>query len=78
MSATFLTMVERLDRVAELLGDVDHLHHLVGAVAVVVHQDVAAQDFRERLEPEIALRRIALMVGVPLIPPTAIAFRLDP
>ena len=42
-------VVERADLVAELLRDVDHLRHLVGAIAVVVHEDVAAQHLGERL-----------------------------
>ena len=72
------TVVERADLVAELLRDVDHLRHLVGAVAVVVHEDVAAQHLGQRLHREIALRRIALLVRVPLVPLAAVLFGLDP
>ena len=32
--------------VAKLFGDIQHLRHLVGAVAMVVNQNVAAQNFR--------------------------------
>ena len=68
-------VVERADLVAELVRDVDHLRHLVGAVAVVVDEDVAAQHLGERLEPEVARRRIALVVGVPLVPLAAVLAR---
>ena len=71
-------MVERADLVAELVGDVDHLRHLVGAVAVVVHEYVAAQNFGEGLESEVARRRIALVVGVPFVPLATIIHRSDP
>jgi hypothetical protein len=71
-------VMERPDLVPELVGDVDHLRHLVGAVAVIVYQDVAAQHFGERLVGEIAGRRIALVIGVPLVPFAAVVHRSDP
>ena len=37
---------------------IEHRRHLVGAVAVDVHEDVAAHDLGERLELEVALRRL--------------------
>src|SRR5690242_17547257 len=45
---------------------------------MVVDEDVAAQHFRERLQAEVALRRIALMRLVPLVPLTAVSLRLNP
>ena len=36
-------MVEGADVEAELPGEIEHLRHLVGAVAVVLHQDLAAR-----------------------------------
>ena len=71
-------VMERADPVAELARDVDHLRHLVGAIAVIVDEDVAAQHLGERLEPEIARRRLALVVGVPLVPLAAVLLGLDP
>ena len=64
-------VVERADLVPELVRDVDHLRHLVGAVAVVVDEDVAAQHLGERLQSEIARRWITALVGVPLVPASA-------
>ena len=52
-------VMERRDLVAELLRDVDHLRHLVGAVAVVVDEDVAAQHIGQRLQLEVAVGRFA-------------------
>ena len=51
-------VVESRDLVAELLRDIEHRRHLVGAVAVVVHEDVAAHHLGERLELEVLLRRL--------------------
>src|SRR5688572_33071770 len=71
-------MMERADRVAELLRDVDHLRHLVGTIAVIVNEDVAAQHLRERLIAEIPAWRIALLVGVPFVPATTVGLGADP
>jgi len=46
--------MEGADFVAELLRDVDHLRYFVGAVAVVVHVNVAAQNLGERFIREVA------------------------
>ncbi len=54
-------VVERADLVAELLRDVDHLRHLVGAIAVVLDEDVAAQHLGERLDAEVAVGRVPLV-----------------
>ena len=59
------------------MGEIEHLHHFVRAVAVVLHVDVAAQHFGERLVPQIALRRVALVILVPLVPLLAIGLRGD-
>jgi hypothetical protein len=67
-------VVEGADLEAELGGHVQHQQHLVGAVAVVLHQDPPAQHLGQRLEAQIARRRqIALgppllLEGVPLAP----------
>ena len=47
-------MVERGDLVAELLGHIEHQRHLVGAIAVVVDEDIAVEHARQRLHPQIA------------------------
>ncbi len=73
------------DVIAELVRDVDHLEHLVGAVAVVLHQDRAVQDPDQRLEPEIALGRllalavlVLLGVGGVVLPALAVVLGADP
>src|SRR5690606_7520393 len=62
-------VVERRDLVAELARDVDHDRHLVGAVAVVVHQDLALKHARERFELQVARRlfAFAVLVGLELL-----------
>src|SRR6185503_10627767 len=71
-------MMERADRVPELLRDVDHLRHLVRAVAVIVDENVAPQHLGERLQSEIARGRLALMRLVPPVPLTPIPLGADP
>ena len=70
--------MKRANLVAELVGDVDHLRHLVGTIAVVVNEDVAAQHLSERLVAEVARRWIAFVVGVPFVPFAAILLGRDP
>ena len=52
-------VMERGDLVAELLRDVDHRRHLVGAIAVVVDQDLAVEDAGQRFELEVAIGTLA-------------------
>ena len=52
-------VVEGADPEAELARDVDHDRHLVGAVAMVLDQDLAAQHAGQGVELEVAPRRIA-------------------
>src|SRR5205823_24999 len=74
----FDAVVKGADLVTELLRDVDHLRHLVGAIAVIVDEDVATKHFRESLQTEVTLRRIALAGLVPFVPLTPIALGGDP
>ena len=60
----FDAVVEGGDAEAELVGQVDHLRHLVGAVAVDVHGDVAAQDLGQRVQAQVARRRLAVVAGL--------------
>ena len=71
-------MMKRADRIAKLFRDVDHLRHFVGAIAMVVDQNVSAQNFSESFQPKVARRRIAFVRRIPRVPPPAIAFRLNP
>jgi len=71
-------VVERADLVAELVRDVDHLRHFIRAIAVVVNENVSAQDLRQRLVAEIALRWITLVIGVPLVPLPTVSLGGDP
>src|SRR5213594_1126102 len=64
--------------VTELFGDVEHLGHLVGPVAMVMHQDVAAENFRQCLETKIASRRISFVSCVPGVPFSAVTLCLNP
>src|SRR3546814_15708491 len=52
-------MVEGARLVAELVADIEHHRHFVGAVAMVLNEDVALQHACERFEPEVALGRLA-------------------
>ena len=52
-------VVERRDLEAELLRDVDHRRHLVGAVAVVLDPDLAVEHAHQRLELQVAIGRLA-------------------
>src|SRR5258706_3839900 len=69
--------MERANLVAELVRDVDHLRHLVGAITVIVNENVSPQHFGESLVTQIARRWISLMIGVPLVPLAAIVDRFD-
>ena len=71
-------MMKRADRIAELFRDIDHLRHFVGAIAMVVNQNVSAQNFSESFQTEVTRRRIALVRRIPRIPLPAIAFGQDP
>ena len=66
-------VVERGDLEAELLGQVEHRRHLVGAVAVDVHLDVAVERAGERVELEVALAA-AVLVGVGLVAASGLFF----
>src|SRR3546814_17682554 len=52
-------MVEGARLVAELVAGIEHHRHFVGAVAMVLNEDVALQHACERFEPEVALGRLA-------------------
>jgi hypothetical protein len=71
-------MMKRANVIAELSRDIHHLRHLVGAVAVIVHEDVSTEHFSKRLEAEITLWWLADMVGVPLIPSPPVRLGLNP
>src|SRR6059058_361001 len=69
-------VVEGPDLEAELVRQIDHLGHFVGAIAVVLNVDIAAQHLGERLEPQVTLRGIALLVLVPAVPLPAVRLSL--
>src|SRR5688572_4583275 len=71
-------VVESTNLVSEFPRDVDHLRHLVGAIAVIVHENVAAQYLGECLVAEVAGRRVTLVLLVPLVPASAIRLGIDP
>jgi hypothetical protein len=56
-------VVEGADAVAELVGHIENGHHLVGAVAVHVHDDLALERAGEGLEFEVALRRFLVVIS---------------
>src|SRR5690606_22096803 len=59
----------------ELVGEVEHRRHLVGAVAVDVHQDVAVDDAGQGVELEVALAAVAVVavvLGLRRTPPAAL------
>src|SRR5258708_2938506 len=64
--------------VTKLFGDVEHLRHLVSAITMVVDQDIAAQNFSQCFEAQVARRRITLMRGIPGVPLSPVAFSLNP
>src|SRR4026209_1638306 len=70
--------MERPDLVSEFIGDIDHLRHFVGAIAMVVDEDVSAEHFSERLVRQVAGWRISLVIGVPLVGLAPIILRPDP
>ena len=49
--------MEGPDAEAELVRERHHAEHLVGAIAVHLHQHPALDDTPERLEPEVSGRR---------------------
>ena len=53
-------MVECRDLVAEFLGHIDDLRHLVGAVAVVLHEDLAVQHVGHGVHRKVALGEFPL------------------
>ena len=57
-------VMERGDLEAELLREVEHGRHFIRAVAVDVHQDLAVHRARQRLELQVALRRLRAAVVV--------------
>ena len=59
----FDRMVEGRDLVAEFLRHADHVGHLVGAVAVVLHQYLAGQHPGQRVEIELAARCVGGLGG---------------
>ena len=56
-------VVEGADTEAELLGKVQHLHHFVGAVAVVLHDDLAVQHTSQRFVLQVARGRLRVRLG---------------
>ena len=56
-------VMERRDVVAKLLRHVEDRRHLIGAIAVHVHDDLALQYRRQRIEFDIALRRLRVLVA---------------
>ena len=52
-------MVKGARLVAELVADIEHHRHFVGAVAMILNEDVAFENTRQRFEPEVAFGRFA-------------------
>ena len=73
----FDRVVEGGDLVAELLRQIDHLRHFVGAVAMVVDQYLALEHPAKRIHAEIARRHVAAL-GLILVPLALIIERLEP
>ncbi len=73
----FDSVVECADLEAEFLRDVEHLRHLVGAIAVHLRKNVAAQYFGQRLEREVARRRRPLVIRIPFVPLATVFRGLD-
>ena len=65
------------DLVAKLLRHIHDLRHLIGAVAMHVHEDVAIQHTRERVQFEITRRWFTAFVLV-LLPFALVFCSLDP
>ena len=61
-------MVEGADVKAEFPGEIQHLRHLVGPIAVVLDEGLAPEHVGQRLQLEIAVRRISLFLGQPCVP----------
>ena len=70
-------VVERGDVIAELLRHIDHLRHLVGAVAMVLDEDLALEHALQRVHREVALRHVAA-VAVIFVPLALVGLGLDP
>jgi hypothetical protein len=67
-------VVERADPEAEFLRQVEHDRHLVGAVAVDVHADVAVDRAGQRVQLEVALAAaVGAVLGLPA--PTRVGLR---
>ena len=60
-------VMEGRDLVAELLREIDDLRHLVGAIAVLLHQDFAVEHAHQRVEFEVAIGRGWRVLGVFLL-----------
>src|SRR6185369_16342456 len=71
-------MMEGPDLVTEFFGDIDHLGHLVGAITMIVHEDISAEDFGQCLQAQVACRGLAFARRVPGVPFSAVAFSLNP
>ena len=71
-------MMKGAHRVTKLFGDVQHLGHLVGPIAMVVDQDIAAQNFSQRLEAQVTRRRITFVRSIPGVPLPPVTFGLNP
>src|SRR5207245_317762 len=61
----------------ELVAQVEHLGHFVGAITVVLDQDVAAQHLGQGFELQVARRWVALVGAIPLVPLVAVALSLN-
>ncbi len=59
-------VVEGADVIAELLAHIDDVGHLVGAVAVVLDQDVAVQHPHQRVVDQVAARCVGRLGGAGL------------
>ena len=70
-------VLEGADLELELVGELDHVEHLVLAVAVHVDVALAFHDLDECLELEIAVRRRAFFLLVPALPSALVVARLE-
>ena len=59
--------MEGADLEPELVGHLEGGEHVVGLVAVPLDQDVAAQDERERLQPQVPIRRLVVALVLLLL-----------
>ena len=65
-------VLEAGDLVAKLLGDIDHDRHFVGAIAVVVDQDLAVEHASKRVHRQVLRRNLA--AGLFIFGPLAVIF----